>query len=310
MEQNLKTQRLGETNFNKHGKKMTIIEYNNAHDIIVKFDNGYTKKCEYKQFKKGTVKNIKEKVGEINYNIYGNEMKIIDFTNVLNIIVKFKNGFITKTRYNLFKRGNVSSPYDKTVYNTGYIGEGKYRVSINNKMTLRYQIWSDMIERCYDKKKQKRNPTYIDCTVCNEWHNYQVFSKWVDENYYEINNQKIALDKDILIKNNKIYSPDTCLFVPQNINTLFIKSDKIRGDYPIGVTFDKKNNRFFAQCKIGNKINKYLGYYNTPEEAFYAYKKFKEKYIKQVADEYKNKYPNFPRKLYDAMYKYKVEITD
>ena len=56
-----------------------------------------------------------------------------------------------------------------------------------------------------------------------------------------------------------------------------------------------------------NKKQNFLGYYNTPEEAFQAYKQFKENYIKQVADEYKEL---IPEKLYNAMYEYEVKIED
>ena len=120
----------------------------------------------------------------------------------------------------------------------------------------------------------------------------------------------MALDKDVLVKGNKTYSPNTCVFVPQNINVLFTKCNKARGKYPIGVSFYKDRNKYQAHCKIfsnGKSKQKNLGYYNNIDDAFYAYKQFKEDYIKQVADEYKD---NIPNKLYEAMYNYKVEITD
>ena len=118
------------------------------------------------------------------------------------------------------------------------------------------------------------------------------------------------LDKDILMKGNKIYSPDTCVFVPKNINTLFTKSNKSRGKYPIGVYFNKDRNKFQVNCNTfynGKTQQKYLGLYNTIEDAFNAYKQSKEANIKQVADYYKE---NIPDNLYEAMYNYKVEITD
>ena len=167
-----------------------------------------------------------------------------------------------------------------------------------------------MLKRCYSDECQKKHPTYKDCTVCEEWHNYSDFKEWFDNNYYEIEGERMALDKDILVKGNKIYSPNTCVFVPQNINTLFIKSNKTRGKYPIGVYFRKDKNKYQAQCRIvynGKTQQEFLGLYNTIEDAFKVYKQFKENCIKQVADEYKDKIPN---NLYKAMYNYKVEITD
>jgi len=118
----------------------------------------------------------------------------------------------------------------------------------------------------------------------------------------------MTIDKDILIKNNKIYSPDTCIFVPNKINSLFTKRQNSRGNFQIGVSIpDKQYITYKAELNIGNGRKKYIGNYQTPEEAFQAYKIAKEEYIKQVADEYKNR---IPKKLYDAMYNYQVEITD
>jgi hypothetical protein len=166
-----------------------------------------------------------------------------------------------------------------------------------------------MLFRCYDKIGRKQNPTYNDVTVCDEWLCFQVFAKWYDDNYYLIDNERMEIDKDILIKGNRVYSPKTCCIVPHNINLLFIKNDKLRGDLPIGVNYHKNENKYIAQCHtLKNKYNTTLGRFKTPEEAFYlGYKPFKESYIKEVAENYKDK---IPKELYDAMYRYKVEITD
>lgn len=171
-----------------------------------------------------------------------------------------------------------------------------------------------MLERCYsNKNKMKRFRTYYGCTTHKKWHNFQRFSEWYCKNYVEYGTGRMCLDKDILIKGNKEYSPDTCVIVDNRINCLFTKTNSLRGEYPIGVYYKKKNKKFVAQCSMFDgtiKKQKYLGLFNTSEEAFYTYKHFKEAYIKQVADEYKEKYITFPSKLYDAMYTWEVEITD
>lgn len=152
------------------------------------------------------------------------------------------------------------------------------------------------------------HPTYKGCTVCDEWHNFQVFAKWYDENYYLLDDQRTELDKDILIKGNKTYSPETCVFVPQRINGLFTKREKDRGNLPIGVSLHKKYNKYYSRYNNGLGKTIHLVSYNTPEEVFYlGYKPHKEQLIKEIADEYKGK---IPQKLYEAMYKYEVEITD
>ena len=115
------------------------------------------------------------------------------------------------------------------------------------------------------------------------------------------------LDKDILIKGNKTYSPEACVFVPKKINSLFTKANNLRGDYPIGVSYFKESDKFKSQYKTMDGKEIHLGLFDTPEEAFISYKNAKEKYIKQIAEEYKSK---IPQKLYKAMINYEVEITD
>ena len=168
-----------------------------------------------------------------------------------------------------------------------------------------------MHTRCYDKKYSDKYPTYQSCTVCEKWHNFQNFAEWWHNNYYEIEGEIMDIDKDILVKGNKEYSFDTMIFVPHRINSLFVKNDAKRGNYPLGVSYSKETNTYRAKCSILDKDNikrtKHLGSYNTPEEAFKVYKEFKEAYIKEVADDYRNR---IPKELYDAMYRWVVDIDD
>lgn len=233
-------------------------------------------------------------------------MTIIKYNSAKDITIQFDNGFIKNTRYHRFKEGAVPSVYDKTVYNIGYLGEGVYEAYINDSFTKSYTKWKSMLQRCYDDKLHVKRPRYKDCAVCEEWHNYQNFAKWFEDNYYEIPGETMCLDKDILIKGNKMYSPDTCVFVPNNINILFEKSNSIRGDLPIGVSFNKRDNNFESSLKINGR-KKFLGYYPTIEQAFNVYKLKKEDYIKQMADKYKEYLPN---NLYESMYNYEVEVID
>ena len=215
-------------------------------------------------------------------------------------------------QYNKFKSGEIKCPYEKRVFRVGYVGEGDYKSRENGKITRVYVAWSHMLERCYDEKYKKKRLTYKGCTVCKEFHNFQNFGEWDSENYYEIEGEKMHLDKDILVKHNKIYSPETCIYVPQTINNLFIKSDKNRGESVIGTSYHKRNKKYQTYCnlfdiKTGKSKLKYLGYYDTQEKAFEVYKQYKEKNIKEVADYFKGLIPD---KLYNALYKYEVEITD
>lgn len=183
------------------------------------------------------------------------------------------------------------------------IGEANYSDRLVKKA---YQTWNNMMTRCYNKKWQERFPTYVGCMVCEEWHDYQVFSKWFYDNYYKIEGHRMDLDKDILHKGNKIYSPDTCVFVPHFINALFIKKDANRGVYPVGVALTECEY-YLAQCSVPNKGIRHIGNYKTAIEAFASYKEFKEQLIKDIANEYKEL---IPVSLYNALCNYKVEITD
>ena len=232
-------------------------------------------------------------------------MKIIEYKNCLNIVVQFRDGYITNATYQEFCQEMIRNPYDKTIHNVGYIGVGLHLATLDGITTKKFRVWERMLQRCYDKKFHEKFITYENCITYEKWHNFQDFGDWFDDNYYEVEKNKMQLDKDILIKGNKIYSPDTCVFVPNKINSLFTKSNAKRGNYPIGVSYHIDSGKFEAQCN--NKNKKYLGIFTTPEEAFSVYKIHKEKYIKQIADEYKGK---IPEKLYNALYKYKVEITD
>ena len=261
--------------------------------------------------KKSNSKNAAEtRLGETRTMNCGGIATIVEYTDSQNITVQFKNtGELVKTRYLCFKNGNVKSHFTPSVYGVGIIGNEK-TTDENGKSLKSYNTWVNMLKRSCSSKFKKKYPTYKDCSVCKEWLCYSNFKKWYDENYYEIDGERMDLDKDILYKGNKIYSPETCVFVAKNINTLFTKHNKARGKYPIGIYFNKNAKKFMAKCRIfynRKSQQKNLGYYNTPEEAFNVYKTFKENYIKQVADEYKDKIPD---KLYKAMYNYEVEITD
>ena len=164
-----------------------------------------------------------------------------------------------------------------------------------------YKHWLSMMSRCYGRVKEKE-PSYIGCVVCDEWLVYSNFKEWFDENYID----GYHLDKDILVKGNKIYSPETCCFVPKEINNLLNKHSKDRGELPIGVT--KSGCRFSARLNMID-VRKRIGYFKTPYDAFCGYKKEKESYIKKVAKEYYNK-GAIGKNVHDALMNYKVEITD
>lgn len=311
--------RTGEININTQGLKMWIKDYRKTNDIDIEFEDGFISYHKsYSNFKIGQIFNsnfkasdFKDRTGEINYNKYGSKMTIIEYNGTKDIVVKFDNGDYTiRKTYGEFKNGSISNPYDKTVYDVGFMGEGNYKSLNDGEVNKYYSTWRRMMQRCYDGKFKIKNPTYKDAQVCEEWHNFQNFSQWFEKNYYEIDEQQMDLDKDILIKGNKVYSPETCVFVPHNINMIFVKCDKVRGNLPIGVLYNKDCHDYecrLSKVAINEKRVSLLGHFDNPIDAFYKYKYEKEKYIKQVADKYKNQIPN---NLYEAMCNWIVEIDD
>ena len=235
-------------------------------------------------------------------------MTIINYRKYNDIDVYFSeyNYIFRATTYDRFKKGRIQCPYEPRTWGKGYLGVGEYRKTINDIKTEQYNYWRMMLERCYSEKYHIKHPTYQKCVVCEEWLDFQNFARWYDNNYYQVDNETMCLDKDILNKGNKIYSPNTCVFVPERINALFTKCDKTRGDYPIGVYYNKTANKYIARCSTING-RKHLGCFETPNDAFIVYKNFKERYVKQMAFEYQEKIPN---KLFNALYNYEVDVDD
>ena len=248
-----------------------------------------------------------DRVGEEGYNNFGSKIVIICYRNNTDIDIYFPeyDWYVYHVQYNKFKHGNIKCPYEPRVAGHGYIGEGEYKSVMDGIQTHCYKTWRGMLTRCYDNNYHNKKPTYIDCEVCEDWLNYQNFAKWYYDNYYEIDGEQMNLDKDILCKGNKIYSPETCVFVPQRINDMFCSSKACRGELPIGV-HKHKCGKYAALCHIDHKQN-YLGLFNTAEEAFLVYKQYKENVIKEVANEYIN---YIPYALYDSLINYDISIDD
>lgn len=162
------------------------------------------------------------------------------------------------------------------------VNDANYRVSpaINGVQTIcpYYKRWTSMIERCYSATYQLRRPTYIGCTVCEEWKKFSAFRLWMEKQDWQGN----ELDKDLLIQGNKRYSPEACIFISREINTLLNDSKAQRGKYPRGVCL--VGNKYKARVRI-NGGNKHLGLYDTPELAYDAYKIEKYKQISIKANQ-------------------------
>ncbi len=197
--------------------------------------------------------------------------------------ILFEDNHTQVCYYGDIKGGSVKNLNHKSVYNLGFLGVGNFNTSWNKRKPAK-RTWEDMFSRCYDKKFLEKNKTYKDCTVHPDWHNFQVFAKWFEENYVE----GFDLDKDILVKGNKIYGPSTCCFVPKEINNLFQSKRNNENNLPTGVK--KLGSKFTSSIGAGRVLGttSYLGMFKTVEEASECYNKEKRKYLLELVNKYKN----------------------
>lgn len=244
-----------------------------------------------------------ERLGEIRNNTFGTPMKIIEYRCADDIDVEFLDEYHyikEHNTYSNFKSGGIKNPYDRTLFGVGYVGVGEHITGYSKiGMTEEYHCWQNMLERCYCEKLRELHPSYFDIsTVCDEWHDYQVFASWHKEHRYKVN-ERLHLDKDILFAGNKVYSPPTCLLIPQRLNMLFMNKSNNRG-LPNGIV--KQKNGYLAKYG-GQKI----GVFPTIEEAYIKQTQKKKEAIEKLAREYKS---IIPKEVYEAVMAYEFDIKN
>ena len=246
----------------------------------------------------------KIQIGDIfDTNNYG-KLVVLEYENTSNLKVKFiDTAYETTTRANQLRKGEVRDRSLPSVYGVGIIGNGITRVC--GVETRDHKLWNSMLCRCYDEKLHAYRPTYEKCSVSDNFKYLPYFEEWCHQ---QIGFDQVGwqLDKDILVKGNKVYSEETCCFVPAEINSLFIKCDRSRGEHPLGVSYHKRINKYSSTIGIGGGT-RHLGYFSTTLEAFQVYKEAKEAQIKVVANRWKDQID--PR-VYDALMNWEVDITD
>jgi hypothetical protein len=168
---------------------------------------------------------------------------------------------------------------DYRVYRTANI-DGKYK---NIWICPYYRKWADLLKRCFCEKLQQNRPTYKGCSLFEDWLYFSNFIKWVD-NQPNKDWQNCDLDKDLLLQNNKFYSPENCVFVGSKVNSFILKKTD-GGHYLTGVYWNIKNNKFLAQCTDPFGLNgRYIGLFDSELEAHKAWQAKKHEYACQLAD--------------------------
>lgn len=205
--------------------------------------------------------------------------EVISYGGYLDVTIRFKiTGFETKVRSSNVSSGEVKDKLSPIVYGIGFIGDGKYGGD-----SAYYQIWHSMIQRCYSSSVHERQPTYIGCTVCQEWHNFQNFAKWCELNHPG-GVGEYQLDKDLKVIGNKIYSPDKCIFVAKLVNGFATDRAAKRGDCMIGVYFEESRGKFQSYCSNPfTKKREFLGRHEDELKAHLAWRKRKSELAHELA---------------------------
>ena len=247
--------------------------------------------------------NYKTCVGKVCKSKSSGDFKILKYNDKKNVEIQFLNtGFEMVVRLGDIRNGSVKDPYVASVFGVGITGT-KYPITINGVKTKEYVLWKGMLQRCYSDTQY---PTYEGCKCSENFKSYEYFYEWCNKQV-GFDNEGWHLDKDLLVKGNKVYSEKTCVFLPQEINSLLIKSTATRGKHLIGVYWSNTNKAFVAQVRKNKGKQEWLGCFNTELEAFNTYKTAKESYIKEQAEKYKSQ---IDVRAYNALMNYEVNIDD
>lgn len=249
------------------------------------------------------MKHSKYKKGDVFTNKHGAVYKIIEHIDCYNVIIEFQDShkYVLTAQASQLRLGTIGNPYTPSVFGIGYMGVGRFKSQYDHKIPTYSKRWRNMIGRCYSEKIQARHPTYKGCTVSDDWHNYQNYAEWFTSQKYK--DEGYEVDKDLMVAGNKIYSPETCVLIPKEINTLILGDNSRKGDLPNGVSFDKKMGLFRSRHGLSGKEQRLVGYFDCPHEAHQAYVVAKESYVKEVANKWRGR---IDERVYDALMNWTV----
>ena len=235
---------------------------------------------------------------------YG-DVLVLEYINHRDVTVKFLNtGNVRKTATSEIRKGEIRDNEAFPVYAVGVM-DIPNELRRCHPVPKEYSIWNGIRQRCYNENTRDKLPSYKDVEMSENFKFYSYFKEWCNQQV-GFNEDGWQLDKDILSKGVKLYSEDTCCFVPAEINCALPNNKKVRGAFPQGVIYNSTKTRYRARIQRGDKWES-LGTYDTPEEAFYAYKPVKEAHIKSLAEKWKDK---IDHRVYESLMNWTIEITD
>ena len=239
--------------------------------------------------------------GKVFTSTNSGDFKVVEYIDQKNVVIEFLyTGTRLVARIGNILNGVVKDRTDTSVYGVGITGE-KIPV-VDGKRCKQRELWVRMLDRCYSKGKNK--PTYEGCSVSENFKYYPFFKEWCEKQIgFDV--KGFALDKDILVKGNKVYSEDACVFVPQEINNILTYKKSTNKGLSASVAL-QKSGRYSVSFRK-DRITQNLGRFDTAEEAFQAYKQVKESYIKEVAEKWKDSVDD---KVYESLMNWEIHIDD
>ena len=272
---------------NKRGEWCTVVGHEDSQNVFVVFDTtpNHTQTIEAGDLRKGSFKNYQDTIGlkgQRFKNNSGEWAEVVEYRDSFSLTIVFDGypDYKKEVNSSVLKSGKFKNCAAPSVHGVGYSGETG---SISCKNTT--SIWSGMIYRCYGDNFKKKSSAYIGCSVSEEWLRLENFYQWYKT--HEFYGLGYELDKDLLIRGNKVYSAETCCLIPNEINVAIVVNRKSESGLPLGVA--TTGNRYCSYIRYNGGDKNYLGAYDTPEEASAAYVKAKEDYIHSLAEKWHGK---------------------
>lgn len=298
--------KVGQVFTSNDGNVVEIVEYRNAKQVVIEFSDGVTSVVMASNLRRGSFfhpNKFSSLVGKRFKNKQGDWATIIEYVNASKIVIEF-DGYPDKlkiTNSSALRSGSFKNNYKPTICGMGYIGDGWASISKRSAESLVYDVWVNMLSRCYDDYTQSQQPAYIGCSVDERWHSLEVFAHWYLNHPFR--GEGFHLDKDLLVKGNRVYSEEVCTLIPPEVNAALSIKPSPKSGLPIGV--NKIDNGYVARLCTG-ETREYLGYYKTPEEAHEVYVKAKEDYIRRLAEKWKGQIEG---KAYQALREWKFNVV-
>lgn len=300
--------RVGQIFKDKNGENTTLVSLNKGIGVF-EWPDGYQRSCQTSVTYLNTLireedsikLNPSVKNGDVFTMNCGSTCKVIEYINSSKIRIEVNEPVKYEDIVGMgnLKSGSIRNRYVPSLEGVGYLGTSNIPAT-----SPIYKSWAGMLKRCYNEKEQHKIVTYRDCYVDQEWFDLGNFAEWFKSQKYQ---DKWHLDKDLLKRGNKYYCKEYCVFLPREINTFMTNRKNYRGDWPLGVTYHPRINKWQATCSTNSQKSGYIGVYSSPEEAFYAYKEVKEMYAKALAEKWKGVIDD---RAIVALQNYTVSIDD